>query len=128
MIVVDTSAIIAVITREPSIDTLNAKIILHAERFVPATAVLEATMVLTRAYADPKPVIDQYLAANSLEIVSIDAPVVSAAQTAFLMFGKGRHPARLNLCDCFSYAVAKMLNCPLLYIGNDFAKTDIAAA
>jgi ribonuclease VapC len=50
------------------------------------------------------------------------------AQDAFLKFGKGRHPARLNLGDCFSYAAAKALNAPLLFVGNDFSKTDISVA
>ena len=48
--------------------------------------------------------------------------------TAFLLFGKGRNPARLNLGDCFSYAAAKVVDAPLLFVGGDFAKTDIRAA
>jgi ribonuclease VapC len=128
VIVVDTSAIIAMLIREPGYEELNARMTAQDERFVPATAVLEATMVLTRFYGNPKPVIDQYLGVVGLEILTIDAMVVVAAQEAFLRFGKGRHPARLNLCDCFSYASAKVRGCPLLYVGNDFAETDIVAA
>jgi ribonuclease VapC len=54
--------------------------------------------------------------------------IASEAQMTFLRFGKGRHKAGLNFGDCFSYAVAKVLNAPLLYIGSDFAQTDIRAA
>jgi ribonuclease VapC len=63
-----------------------------------------------------------------LAVAPIDAAIADAAQEAFLMFGKGRHRARLNLCDCFSYAVAKAMDAPLLFVGNDFAQTDVAAA
>lgn len=59
---------------------------------------------------------------------SVDAQQSALAAEAFLRFGKGRHPARLNLGDCFSYALAKSLNAPLLYKGDDFAKTDIVSA
>ncbi len=94
---------------------------------MPATAMVEATMVLSRLHKDPKAVLDRYISSMSMSLVPIDAEIVAAAQDAFLRFGKGRHPARLNLCDCFSYAVAKVMNAPLLFVGNDFAQTDIAA-
>jgi len=58
----------------------------------------------------------------------LDAEQAALAADAFLRFGKGRHPARLNLGDCFSYALAKSMNAPLLYKGDDFSRTDIASA
>ena len=60
-------------------------------------------------------------------VVDVTAETVRLAQEGFLQWGKGRHPARLNFGDCFSYALAKELNCPLLFIGNDFSQTDIAS-
>ena len=63
-----------------------------------------------------------------LEIVAHSAELAAIAREAFLRFGKGRHPARLNCGDCASYALAKSLNIPLLFKGGDFAKTDIVPA
>ena len=128
MIVVDTSAIIAIDLREPTSDSLYAKLLLAAHRWIPATAVVEAMMVLSRVHRDPKSVMDRYMSKMGLSLAPIDLAVSATAQEAFLKFGKGRHPARLNLCDCFSYAVAKVMDMPLLYVGNDFRQTDIRTA
>lgn len=125
MIVVDTSAIITIHAREPNYRLILARLMARSERFIPATAVVEATMVLSRAHKDPKAQIDHYMTSMALKTVPADEAVVVAAQDAFLRFGKGRHLAKLNLCDCFSYATAKVLNMPLLFIGNDFPQTDI---
>ena len=127
MIVVDTSAIIAIDLREPGYQLLQARILSRTQRFIPATAIVEATMVLSRMHRDPKEALDRYVSTLALTVVTIDTSVVDAAQTAFLTFGKGRHPAKLNLCDCFSYAVAKVMDAPLLFVGNDFSQTDIRA-
>ena len=63
-----------------------------------------------------------------LEIVAHDKELARIASNAFLRFGKGRHPARLNCGDCASYALAKSRNIPLLFKGTDFARTDIVPA
>jgi ribonuclease VapC len=63
-----------------------------------------------------------------ISLAPLDPSQANFASEAFLRFGKGRHPAKLNLGDCFSYALAKSLQAPLLYKGEDFAKTDIVAA
>jgi ribonuclease VapC len=63
-----------------------------------------------------------------LEIVAHDASLALAAREAFLRFGKGRHPAGLNLGDCASYALARVNNLPLLFKGRDFGQTDILTA
>jgi ribonuclease VapC len=128
VIVVDTSAIMAIDLREPNYQLISARMLSRAQRFVPATAVVEATMVLSRTHDDPKAALDRYISGLGLTVVAIDQAIVVAAQDAFSRFGKGRHPARLSLCDCFSYATAKVMNAPLLFVGNDFAQTDIAAA
>lgn len=70
---------------------------------------------------------DAWLAGLSIDVRD-DVALGGAAFAAFLKFGKGRHPARLNLGDCFAYALAKSLDAPLLYKGDDFAKTDIRSA
>lgn len=128
MIVVDTSAIVAIDFREPEFMTLPTRLFQYASRYIPATAIVEGTMVLSRLHKDPKTVMNGYLTSLRLTPVPIDAAIAGVAQEAFIKFGKGRHPARLNLSDCFSYAAAKSLNAPLLFVGGDFAKTDIEIA
>jgi ribonuclease VapC len=78
----------------------------------------------TAAWALP----DELLRDLELEIVSHDEEPARIAGDAFLRFGKGRHPARLNCGDCASYALAKKFNLPLLFKGTDFARTDIVPA
>jgi ribonuclease VapC len=128
VIVVDTSAIVAIDLREPNFEQISARLLSRARRLIPATAIVEATMVLSRVHKNPKAVLDRYISTMGLTIAAIDPPIADAAQEAFLKFGKGRHPARLNLCDCFSYAVAKVTDASLLFVGNDFSQTDIRAA
>ena len=72
--------------------------------------------------------LDEFIRDMQLEIVAHTANSPEIAREAFLRFGKGRHPARLNCGDCASYALAKSLNIPLLFKGADFAKTDIVPA
>ena len=128
MIVVDTSAIMAIDLREANHQLIMARMISRTPSYIPATVVIEATMVLSRVHKDPKSVLDRYIAKTGSTVVPIDFAIVAAAQEAFLRFGRGRHPAKLGLCDCFSYAVAKVMDAPLLFVGNDFALTDIRAA
>ena len=128
MIVVDTSAIMAIDLEASEAASLVARLQSRQTRLLPASAVLEATMVLARTHDDPKDALDRYMAKMTLTIVPIDETIVAAAQEAFRRFGKGRHPAKLNLCDCFAYAVAKTFDAPLLFVGNDFSQTDIRAA
>ena len=63
-----------------------------------------------------------------IEVVSFEAVDIAAARAAYFRFGKGFHPARLNFADCFSYALAKSRDLPLLFKGDDFARTDIVPA
>ena len=72
--------------------------------------------------------LDELIRDAELEVVAHDCRLAQIAREAFLRFGKGRHPARLNCGDCASYALAKSLNIPLLFKGADFAKTDIVPA
>jgi len=95
---------------------------------LPASALVEAVMVLSRFEHDPRATIDVHIAVLGLGVTPIDEEIARTAQEAFLAFGKGRHPARLNFGDCQSYATAKHLRAPLLFVGNDFAQTDIPPA
>jgi len=72
--------------------------------------------------------VDELLVLFKIEIVAVDRMIASAAINAFDRYGKGRHPARLNLSDCFSYALARARDLPLLFKGGDFARTDVVPA
>jgi ribonuclease VapC len=87
---------------------------------------LETRMVATRLPNEREFVV--FLATLRLEIVPTDAAQAGIAWDAFQRFGKGRHAAALNLADCFAYALAQVSEAPLLYIGTNFAKTDVQSA
>ncbi|PKA45150.1 type II toxin-antitoxin system VapC family toxin [Rhizobium sullae] len=127
--VIDTSAIVAVLRSEPEAAALERKVVANPIRLVPATCVLEARMVLvSRRGEHALAEIDLWLARIEADIVPVDADLVDLATQAWLAYGKGRHPAGLNFADCFSYALAKRADEPLLFIGKDFSQTDIEAA
>jgi len=88
--------------------------------------VLEARMVLTgNGFANAAAIVEQLAALPNVTTVAFDAIHYREAEMAFDRFGKGRHPAGLNMGDCFSYAVAAVAKAPLLFKGNDFGKTDL---
>ena len=124
--VIDTSAIVAILRNEPEAKRLEEALAADQVRLVPATCVLEARMVLvSRRGEHVLAEIDLWMNKIAADIVPVDTNLVDMATQAWLTFGKGRHPASLNFADCISYALAKRSEEPLLFIGNDFAKTDI---
>lgn len=72
--------------------------------------------------------LEELLAAFPIDVAPVDGEAPWRIQAIHLRYGKGNHPARLNIVDCFSYDLAHQLDCPLLYIGNDFGQTDIGSA
>jgi len=87
---------------------------------------LETIMVLTgRLGQDARPMVHAFLRRFQVEIVPFNEDHLDAAVTAFIRYGRGRHPASLNFGDCMSYAIASIAGMPLLFVGNDFTKTDI---
>ncbi len=128
MIVVDASALVAIAELEPDASELAAAIAGADSAVVSQVNALEAAMVLLgrKRFVDPA---DFAAWRESLNVSVWQEPVDDGAVLpAFWRFGKGRHPARLNLGDCFAYALAKTLDAPLLYKGDDFAQTDIRSA
>lgn len=126
-IVVDTSAIIAILRNEPEKDRFVDAILAATPRFISAVSLQEFGMVVAARFADEsiwKP-LDALLDQLDLQVVPHDASLAPIARNVFLRFGKCRHPARLNLGDCASYALAKANNLPLLFKGNHFPRTDI---
>jgi ribonuclease VapC len=85
-------------------------------------------MVLAKYVPNPVGELAELLIAHGIDIEHFTSEHAAAACEAFLRYGKGRHPAGLNFGDCMSYAVAKLSRMPLLYVGGDFAKTDVQSA
>lgn len=129
MIIVDTSALIAVMLDEPEEEKFIETISGAESIRVGSATLLESRMVLTRkkgrsAVRD----LDAFIETSGMEIEPVTVEDADLAFDAFLRYGKGSGSgAALNFGDCFSYALAKRLNAPLLFKGNDFPQTDIAA-
>ena len=129
MIVVDTSAMFAIAARENERDFLVDVLDRSDEAVCSSVTYLETVMVLTgRSRTVARSTVEELLRPFAIEVAPVDGMVTNAAVDAFDRYGKGRHRASLNLADCFSYALAKSRNAPLLFKGDDFSQTDIAAA
>ena len=127
-IAVDTSAIIAVLLEEPEAEKFRA-ILLTYEPYIIGPVLLETLMVLSRRISsNPDEHLSKFLINIGAETLPFDQQMTILAQQAFLAFGKGRHPAKLNFGDCMSYALAKSQRVPLLFKGDDFALTDVERA
>lgn len=127
--IVDTSALVSLVLEEPRRESLFQKIDNADVVFVGAPSALEAAMVLSGPLKrDVRPVIAAMLRRMQAEVVPFTEEHFETAISAFLRFGKGRHPAGLNFGDCMSYALARVSGHPLLYCGNDFSRTDVRSA
>jgi ribonuclease VapC len=128
----DASAIIAVIARESDAASLAARLGQAAPVVTSPIVMYEVVLGLARvgntSIADAMSVLDQFLMEVGATVVPIDESCGRAAIAAFERFGKGRHPAALNLGDCFAYACAMTRDMPLLCKGNDFPRTDVTVA
>ena len=127
--VIDTSALLAILQDEPERRAFNEAIeAADSRRLSTATWVETSIIVESRYGAEGLRDLDLLISKASIDLVPVDVEQAHIARLAFSRFGKGRHPAGLNYGDCFSYALATALGEPLLYKGGDFALTDIAAA
>ncbi|MCA1443132.1 type II toxin-antitoxin system VapC family toxin [Ensifer sp. IC4062] len=127
--VIDTSAIVAIAFDEPEAETCEQKVVDAPRRFISAATILELAIVIEARLGEAGAAeLDLWLHKAGVEIVAVDAEQIAVARRAWRSYGKGRHPAGLNYGDCFSYALAKTRNEPLLYKGDDFSRTDIEAA
>jgi ribonuclease VapC len=127
--VLDSSAIVAIQLEEPGHYRL-VDAIRNAQLVVVGTPTLfETAMVLnSRLGYEARPRLSAFLLRIGAEVVAFNQQHLDAATTAFLRFGRGHHPAALNFGDCMSYAVASVAGLPLLFTGEDFARTDIPRA
>jgi ribonuclease VapC len=127
--VVDSSAMVAILRAEPGHERFMQKLLTADRTIVGATVAFETVMVLSgRWRRDARPTLFGFFRTIGAEIVPFTEEHYEGAISAFLRYGKGRHPAGLNFGDCMSYAFARISGLPLLYTGNDFSKTDIQAA
>lgn len=124
MIAVDTSALMAIALDEPSAEACEAALASENDIIISADTLAEVLIVSARRRVGVKmkDVLDRF----DLEIVPVTAAVARRVGDAYEQWGRGMHPAALNFGDCFAYALAKDRACPLLYVGDDFAKTDVA--
>jgi len=127
--VIDTSAILAILFAEAERETFNEKIAAATFRLISAPNLVECSLVIeSRKQALGRAELELFVYEAELTVVAFDRLQADLAATAWRTYGKGRHPASLNFGDCFAYALAKSRNEPLLYKGNDFSQTDIAQA
>ena len=126
--VIDTSAMIAILLNEPGADRLIAALEADPTRLVSAATVVETSLVVLGRFGEAgDPQLDRLLKAVNAKVVPVGDEQVTIARDAAVRFGRGRDEAGLNFGDCFSYALSVESGEPLLFVGNDFAKTDVAA-
>jgi ribonuclease VapC len=132
LIAIDSSALVALFIGEVEAERIAACIDDADGRLLSAATLVEASIVLngTRfTLLDGDEWLDRLIMRQAIRIEPVTQMQAQLARDAFRNFGKGTgHPAQLNFGDCFAYALAKAMDVPLLYKGDDFAKTDIAAA
>ena len=130
---IDTSAFVEVLASLPKAARVADAIAAAKARYTSSLIRLEASMVLsTRLDVSPEraqALFDAMIGECDIEIMPVTDTIARASVAAFAAYGKGRgHPAQLNLADCVSYACAKTLRAPILFIGDDFSQTDLASA
>lgn len=124
--VIDSSALVAIFLREPEREFYLDLIVKDHTRRVSAVTFVETGMVLEgRRGTVAQDELERFLQRLAIEVVAVDRAQARSALAAWRKYGKGRHPAGLNLGDCFSYALAQSTGEPLLAKGEDFARTDV---
>jgi ribonuclease VapC len=127
-VVIDTSAMIALLLNEANAVSIAQAIESGSLRLLSAANFLEASIVIeSRKGETGGRELDLLLYRAAIEVVAVDQDQAEVARLAWRRFGKGRHPAGLNYGDCFAYALAKTRRLPLLFDGDDFSQTDIEA-
>jgi ribonuclease VapC len=129
-VIVDTSAIVAIVLGEPHSEHLAETLLEAAAPKMSAATAVEVNAVLTRRLRpEDQRRVERLLHVWDIELVPFDAEQAQIASRAYRDFGRGSgHPAALNLGDCYAYALAHVTGEPLLYVGDDFIHTDVTAA
>ena len=127
--IVDTSAMVAVLKREPGWNRLFDAMLKAENPRMSAPGWVELGIVaMARLSAEAQAEVDALRDVLDIRIVPFDAEHAALAREAFRRFGRGQHPAALNFGDCLTYALARQEGAPLLFVGNDFAHTDLEPA
>lgn len=130
MITIDASALCAVLLQEDDADAISARLEDASSGVTHTVSLYETVAAVAResnlSIADATVTVRGFLSDSGIEVATIGVPETMMALEALSRYGRGRHPAKLNMGDCFSYAVAKLRGTPLLYKGEDFAQTDLA--
>lgn len=128
----DASAVVAILTGEAEAEVFLDRIEAAKKCYVSAIVLFEAAAAVARklvvAPEAAKADVSEFFETIGAQTITIDAKVGEAACAAFAMYGKGRHPAALNMGDCFTYACAKVYRLPVLFKGDDFPRTDVSSA
>ena len=127
--IIDTSAVLAVLLGESDSEHYEKTIARTLPRRMSVVGLLEAAIVLeSRGGMAAADELDLFLQTAEIELVAVTTEQAQAARRAWRRFGKGNHPAGLNFGDCFAYALAETNNEPLLFKGEDFSRTDVEIA
>jgi ribonuclease VapC len=129
---IDASALTGIMANEADADDLRQKLRTSKSRHVSGIVIYETVLALLRikskSRAEALHEVNAFVELNGIKCIDIGQDLSELALEAFERFGKGNHPARLNMGDCYTYACAKHLKLPLLFKGDDFSKTDILKA
>lgn len=126
--VIDTSALVAMLSDEPEAEQLEADVEADPIRLMSSASYLEAAIVIESRFGESGGrELDLWLHRAAVDLVAVDAAQADVARVAYRTYGRGRHRAALNYGDCFSYALAKVSGQPLLFKGDDFGYTDVSA-
>lgn len=127
--IVDSSAVIAIFFKEPGFEKLVDKISNAGEVGIGVPTLVECSIVISaRLNKDARGLISRFLKETKMVVIPFTEAHYESAVSAYLKFGKGRHPAQLNFGDCMSYATAKIAKMPILFVGYDFTHTDLVLA
>jgi ribonuclease VapC len=126
MIAVDTSALMAILQGEPEAEICASRLSDEAEILISAATIVEALIVAGRRNTGADMI--RLIESVGMDVIGVTSAAAHRIGAVYARWGKGFHPAALNFGDCFAYDVAKEYNCPLLFIGDDFSKTDILSA
>lgn len=126
MMVVDTSALMAIVRGEPEAEACRRAIGAEREILIAAPNLAEALIVAGRRELHGE--MARLLSDLAMDVAPANEAAAYGAVRAYLSWGKGFHKAKLNFGDCFAYALARERDCPLLFVGNDFARTDVKRA
>ena len=127
--IVDASAILAILFEEPDADLYNRSISDSLDDvLISPINFLEAAIKADKRGSETSKALDDIMRIGRINLASVSANQTRLAREAYQRYGKGNHPAKLNIGDCFAYALAKARSEPLLYKGGDFTQTDVEAA